>query len=586
MDNSLNLCMRCMNELLEDGTCSHCGLIEHPPVLPCFLAPHTILDDRYLVGDVLTSNGESTTYIGYDNTLLKKVYIKEFMPQNICVRDDETDDIIVSSENIVTYKNYLAEYIELNKFLMRMKSLTHIMSINNIVYKNNTAYSISDYTDAVTLKEYISRNGNILSWTEIKTFLPPILTTLSLVHNVGKFHLGISPDTIIFTSRGELKITGFCILDERMADSRLIPELFSGYSAPEQYLTNSRVGEYSDVYAICAVMYRALTGITPPESIVRTVSDNLKDISEINNTIPSEVLSVIKAGMNVNSNDRIQSVSELVNKIFEQPQYVSENEHEIHKLEKTDTKQVLTAKTSVKKKNKDKQNKKPFKYKFVVEAFLVSLVILIPVMLALIWFVLGSDDDTSTIGDTQASIQETMLMDTEVESKQVNETISEENNLAVSDNNIIHMPNLIGMDYDSVIEAGKVDKVLDIQPEYKFSDEYSKNIIMDQSILEDTYVEEGTKVIITVSKGSSVVKVPDYTGMSKKDYLELLDSMNIKYDVEYVDTYEVLDEYVVRTNKHIGDKIDLLKGDVLKVYIANGMAITPDTTTETTQIVQ
>ena len=56
------------------------------------------------------------------------------------------------------------------------------------------------------------------------------------------------------------------------------------------------------------------------------------------------------------------------------------------------------------------------------------------------------------------------------------------------------MPNLIGMDYDSVIEAGKVDKVLDIQPEYKFSDEYSKNIIMDQSILEDIYVEEGTKV--------------------------------------------------------------------------------------------
>ena len=181
MDNSLNLCMRCMNELLEDGTCSHCGLIEHAPVLPCFLAPHTILDDRYLVGDVLTSNGESTTYIGYDNTLLKKVYIKEFMPQNICVRDDETDDIIVSSENIVTYKNYLAEYIELNKFLMRMKSLTHIMSINNIVYKNNTAYSISDYTDAVTLKEYISRNGNILSWTEIKTFLPPILDRKSVV---------------------------------------------------------------------------------------------------------------------------------------------------------------------------------------------------------------------------------------------------------------------------------------------------------------------------------------------------------------------------------------------------------------------
>lgn len=573
MDKDLNLCMRCMNELLEDGTCSNCGLAEQAPVLPYFLAPHTILNNRYIVGDVAQNNGEGITYIGFDKTLLKKIYINEFMPNNICNRDEDTDNIIILPENVVKYKNHLAEFTELNKFLMRMKSLTHIVSISDIVFENNTAYSIFDYTDGVTLKEYILRNGNMLSWTEIKAFLPPILTTLSLVHNAGKCHLGISPETIIITSRGELKITGFCISDERIADSSLIPELFPGYSAPEQYLPNSRVGEYSDVYAICAVIYRAVTGITPPESIVRTVDDSLKNITEINTTISDEVAQVIIAGMNVNSIDRIQTVSELVSKLFEQPQYISSQDKVI--CEKSADKAVLNRKPT---KNKDKQKKKPFKYKFAVKAFLISLIILVPICVVLILFVLDDNNNVSVEGDLQTPVAESMLLDGETENSQTNNDINSANKLNITEDNDIQMPNLIGLDYDSVIKSGKATKIIDIQPEYKFSDDYSKGIIMSQSIRENTYIEKGTKVSVTVSKGTSVVKVPDYTGLSQKEYIEILDSLNIKYDVQYMDTYEVLDDYVVRTNKHVGDKIDLLKGDVLIVYIANGMAITSETT--------
>lgn len=583
MDNNLNLCMRCMNELSEDGICTNCGYNdENPTILPNVLAPHTVIDNRYLVGNAIKSNGESITYIGYDKTLLKKIYIKEFMPHNICKRDEDTDQIIVSSQNLVKYKNYLAEFTELNKFLMKMKSLTHIVSVKDIIFSNNTAYSISDYVDSITLEEYITRNGNTLSWTEIRTFLPPILTTLSLVHNVGRYHLGISPETIIFTDNGELKITGFSIVEERITDSSIIPELYVGYSAPEQYVANGKVGEYSDVYSICAVIYRALTGIVPPESIVRTIDDGLKDITQINDSIPKEVVQIIKAGMSVKVSDRIQTINQLVTKLFEQPQYISEEVVE-NKSQKFDSKTTVLQKPVSNKKNKPKQKKKAFKYKFAIITFLITFALLIPVFIILTIFVLGEDEKPSDeVNLAVSESNEVLQSQLENNDQQADIKVKEHNVLEITGENTIQMPNLVGLDYDSVLKSGKAEKILEIQPEYKYSDEYDKGIIMSQSISENTYIEQGTKVTVTISKGPSVVTVPDYTGLSKKEYIEILDSLNIKYDVKYMDSYEVLDDYVVRTNKHIGDRIDLLKNDVLIVYISNCLAIT-ETTIETTE---
>ena len=55
-----------MNEKESDGPCEKCGYSNDAPYLPSYLAPGTILNDRYIVGKLLSYNGEGATYIGFD----------------------------------------------------------------------------------------------------------------------------------------------------------------------------------------------------------------------------------------------------------------------------------------------------------------------------------------------------------------------------------------------------------------------------------------------------------------------------------------------------------------------------------------
>ena len=71
-----NLCMGCMQEKGDDPVCPHCGYEEGTPHFASYLPPHTMIDDRYLVGKVLSYNGESVVYIGYDTMSGRRVDVR------------------------------------------------------------------------------------------------------------------------------------------------------------------------------------------------------------------------------------------------------------------------------------------------------------------------------------------------------------------------------------------------------------------------------------------------------------------------------------------------------------------------------
>ena len=71
--------MGCMNELDENGVCQYCSYTDDIPHLQSYLAPRTVLDDRYIVGKMLSYNGEGASYICYD--MIRKC--KAVVTQNI-----------------------------------------------------------------------------------------------------------------------------------------------------------------------------------------------------------------------------------------------------------------------------------------------------------------------------------------------------------------------------------------------------------------------------------------------------------------------------------------------------------------------
>lgn len=75
-------CLGCMEMYTSfDNICPHCGYVnDSPPEEMYHLYPGTMLDGRYLVGKVIGFGGFGVTYIGWDEKLLRKVAIKEYLP--------------------------------------------------------------------------------------------------------------------------------------------------------------------------------------------------------------------------------------------------------------------------------------------------------------------------------------------------------------------------------------------------------------------------------------------------------------------------------------------------------------------------
>lgn len=91
-----------------------------------------------------------------------------------------------------------------------------------------------------------------------------------------------------------------------------------GYAPFEQYSRHGGQGPWTDVYAVCAVLYRMITGKKPPDSVARIQdSAELTPLSELCDNVPPACEAVIMKGLAVNKEDRLQSMDDLYNVLYE-----------------------------------------------------------------------------------------------------------------------------------------------------------------------------------------------------------------------------------------------------------------------------
>ena len=590
MENIQNLCMGCMNELEEDGTCSYCNYNPDSPFLQSYLPPKSILDERYIVGKVLSYNGEGASYIGFDTVTSTKVVIHEYMPDTLCSRTKQSPKVMVKTDSLNKYKTYMSEYAELNKSLSRMRTLSHLVPAIDMFAENNTMYAISKYVEGITLKKFLQGNGDRLSWEQIKKIFPPIFTTLSLIHNSGIIHGGICPDNIIVTPKGELKLIGFSISAARVENSDLSSELFPGYAAPEQYNSMDWLGTWTDVYAIAAVLYRMLTGVLPPNAFSRKQADNIIDLSQMSIDIPQNVSRVIMQALRVNPETRVQTITELVTKLFEQPEYVVE-----HKKGATQTIHVDTddrIRNSYIEDEEDEPEEEEAEKKNLIPTVVGSVVLALLVGVGLFFlaqmFTGGGDNSSSnTVSGNITSVNvtaETTVSDSS--------DASSDSSSKVDYGTGAVMPDLKGLEYENVIES--IENDFNIVIKEKKSKKYGEGIIIKQSIPADAEYDPARKntLKLTISTGSGDAGsdygssddsytdsasdssytdnpvIPDFSGYTATSYGEVLSKLGITYAFSFVESDSVPSGNVIATSTAVGQEFDTTTGDVLTVTVA------------------
>ncbi|MGN0587132.1 MAG: PASTA domain-containing protein, partial [Oscillospiraceae bacterium] len=518
--------------------------------------------------------------MGFDTITESKVIIKEYMPDTLCTRQKGSTVIDVDQKYVAQYKTFMSEFVELNKMLSKMRTLSHIIPVTDLFGDNNTGYAVLTYFDGITLSEYLKNNAGELSWDEVKRLFPPIFTTLSLVHNAGLVHRGICPENILINDNGEIKLTGFAISDERTANTELASELYTGYAAPEQYNSNNWQGTWTDVYGISALLYRVLTGVVPTGAMERMTADNLIEPALLNPNIPKNVSKVIMNGLNLNGEMRIQTITELVTQLFEQPEYNSVRLSSSSTQTIAIPKQYTDPERYPAERRKKKQVSRHSVFITVMAAILgIGLLFLLIMYLAMNGGTSDGGDDPVPSAVTGFDESGIFVSETTVQTIAPMTEAPPPVTSAEANQMIYVMNDLTGKNFELISKSSNYSNLV-FNPMYEYNDTVAKGTIFFQSIAKDERYTDGAEITVKVSLGPKYVQIPEYISLSKKDYFALLNNAGIKYEEKELETADVKEGYVAKVSKEPGEKIDVEAGEVLTVFVA---VKPPETEAETTK---
>lgn len=328
----MDLCLGCMNKKGEEDVCLNCGWVDGTmPDSPLFLVPGTILQSKYLIGRVLGQGGFGITYLGWDMFLGLKLAIKEYFPQQLASR--------AAGHSIVSaYSGSLGGQYEygLDKFLQEARTLAQfeeqpgIVSVRDYFQANGTAYIVMGYIEGITFKNYLVNHSGKLSFDETMKIISPILDALREVHSANILHRDISPDNIYINRSGQVILIDFGAARQAISEKghSLSVILKPGYTPEEQYRSSGVQGPWTDLYALAATIYRAITGIMPPESLDRLVNDTIEAPSVLGAEISEHEEKALLKALAVRAEERYRSIDEF-SEALKQVNVSSESEEEV-----------------------------------------------------------------------------------------------------------------------------------------------------------------------------------------------------------------------------------------------------------------
>ena len=325
-NTELNYCYNCMTHL-ESGekVCPVCGhnntLLQNPENA---LPEGTILSGKYLVGKVLGQGGFGITYLGFDTALNIKVAIKEYFPVGVSIRSPHSIRVtaVSSQEKTEGFRKGCDEFQAEARRLAAIDS-PNIVKVRDYFRENGTSYIVMNFVAGNSLTKEVADCGGRMPWQRVVNLFKPLILELDKLHKAHLIHRDIKPDNIKVVKDNE-GAERLLLLDFGAARSFISAEVTGTYSAVvshgyapiEQYSPKSRQGPYTDVYALCATIYAAITGTLPADATDRMLGvAEMASLTEMDIDVPENVEKAIRHGLAVRSEDRPQSMKELYSEL-------------------------------------------------------------------------------------------------------------------------------------------------------------------------------------------------------------------------------------------------------------------------------
>jgi formylglycine-generating enzyme required for sulfatase activity len=235
---------------------------------------------EYSIQSILGQDNFSITYLAQNIKLKSNFVIKEYFPDELVTREQNYHVLLKSQADQDNFVWGLEQFITEGQLLTTVQhpNLVRVLSSFKTL---RTAYILMEYEKGRSLSSLL-KSGHRLTEEKIMTFLPPLLSCLQAVHKAGILHQDIKPDNICLREKNNTPV----LLDFGMAryalahkSRHIIKTVSPGYTPVELYQFKGNIGPWTDISALGAILYRAISGKTPIKAPARvhTIKQGKKD---------------------------------------------------------------------------------------------------------------------------------------------------------------------------------------------------------------------------------------------------------------------------------------------------------------------
>lgn len=280
---------------------------------------------KYKIIEKIGQGGFGIAYRAYHNGLQCNVCIKEFYFRDLCERVPNSTHITIistSPEKIKLVDSLRKKFAKEAHRLAQFQN-PHIIHVMDNFEENNTAYFVMEYLEGGSLEDVLERGGS-MSEEKAKIMILPIIDALEAVHNKGLLHLDIKPANIMLRKNQSMVLIDFGISKYmEIADGYTTTApigISKGYAPLEQYGgTIADFTKATDIYSLCATLYKMVTGQTPPEPL-QILVNGIKPPREFQSQLSKEFNDVIIKGLLTKAIDRPQTMTKLKGELSKQKQ--------------------------------------------------------------------------------------------------------------------------------------------------------------------------------------------------------------------------------------------------------------------------
>src|SRR5262249_3026784 len=221
---------------------------------------------NYKILSVLGQGGFGTTYLAKDAVPNRDVAIKEYLPTDLAVREGGGTVHPRSNELAQDFIDGRDRFVNEARTLARLDTIPGIVEVLDFLEANGTAYMVMRLVAGRTLASVIEQK-RLTNSAELKALCLPLLNGLEKGHAPGFLHRDIKPANILIDAAGRPTLIDFGAARAGFAGRGTVSTaIFTpGYAAVEQF-TSGQQGPYTDIYALAATLYNAVTGQKPPSA--------------------------------------------------------------------------------------------------------------------------------------------------------------------------------------------------------------------------------------------------------------------------------------------------------------------------------